>query len=843
METSQELYNALRSRFSNLDMGGDEATLVTDPKQAKFFDFDFKAEGKAYGRVSISLAEDGKLKLFYTRGLTDEMSDNIKSRWYEFLKNTKTFAQRNMLEFDARDITKQRLQNKDFEFMANTQNTVNTDAMAEEINRITKLADIQEVHPMAGEISRLAGGMNDQKAQEIINKIGPENLSQLKKHSTMGHSLPDTVKKDPGMKDTVLALTAIDDIAINGFDSKLLQLIFSKIGSEKKITADITESMYGSSRRSYTDLDETKLIIRHSKAVDEDVPGARSRHIDSLYIENAEGERFKYPVIHLNGARAMQRHIANGGKPYDEIGESIIKMSEAIASLNSFKQYASGKDSMNENSADLLAKVKTKLEALKEKVQLIQNQKYYEAYTNNFFKTQAGELPEDKLNAYREQFSKTTYDERLDQLFPLVDAIVKEEEYARYQSDAEQFIRDPNSELILSTNDARDAKTQMLVKGITADDKNTKMRLQAIHILGDIGSRMIPQDADDDKIANFASDMSHKLEIEDIFMQKDPAYQKAKHTAFALAGKYMSDLKNKDKDEIRKSPEEIKKFKNIKGQEYGDKSKEYGKKEGIDESIVNMFESAMNMIVEGTWSLPETEEEFEKMKEIMSKHLPVGKDAMNATSMAGDMGIGDDTLYDQLGDLYDAEGADACARNTIRNWVIKNLVNGGFAYKYSTDEIAKLKDAVAQQHQEEPHMAEIEAKRAGLTPVTPSKSDHFEDIKDYVMSHFNTEEKSFPMGETGIIQSTTKKFGDEFQPIIEKMVTILSGKEAELVDEDDVEENAFNTARDKAIADNKDSFTFNGKTYKVTGKDAADEKRADQRFGEQIDILKRLSGI
>ena len=768
METSQELYNALRSRFSNLDMGGDEATLVTDPKQAKFFDFDFKAEGKAYGRVSISLAEDGKLKLFYTRGLTDEMSDNIKSRWYEFLKNTKTFAQRNMLEFDARDITKQRLQNKDFEFMANTQNTVNTDAMAE----------------------------------------------------------------------------------------------------------DITESMYGSSRRSYTDLDETKLIIRHSKAVDEDVPGARSRHIDSLYIENAEGERFKYPVIHLNGARAMQRHIANGGKPYDEIGESIIKMSEAIASLNSFKQYASGKDSMNENSADLLAKVKTKLEALKEKVQLIQNQKYYEAYTNNFFKTQAGELPEDKLNAYREQFSKTTYDERLDQLFPLVDAIVKEEEYARYQSDAEQFIRDPNSELILSTNDARDAKTQMLVKGITADDKNTKMRLQAIHILGDIGSRMIPQDADDDKIANFASDMSHKLEIEDIFMQKDPAYQKAKQTAFALAGKYMSDLKNKDKDEIRKSPEEIKKFKNIKGQEYGDKSKEYGKKEGIDESIINMFESAMNMIVEGTWSLPETEEEFEKMKEIMSKHLPVGKDAMNATSMAGDMGIGDDTLYDQLGDLYDAEGEDACARNTIRNWVIKNLVNGGFAYKYSADEIAKLKDAVAQQHQEEPHMAETEAEPTKCdhcdgsgkhgeedcdqcggrgfkteqdgkeTMALSNKKDtNFEDIKDYVMSHFNTEEKSFPMGETGIIQSTTKKFGDEFHPIIEKMVTILSGKEAELVDEDDVEENAFNTARDKAIADNKDSFTFNGKTYKVTGKDAADEKRADQRFGEQIDILKRLSGI
>jgi hypothetical protein len=698
------------------------------------------------------------------------MSDAIKSRWYEFLKNTKQFAQRNMLEFDARDITKQRLQNKDFEFLANTQNTVNTDAMAE----------------------------------------------------------------------------------------------------------DITESMYGSSRRSYADLEETKLVIRHSKAVDETVPGSRSRHIDSLYIENADGERFKYPVIHLNGARAMQRHIANGGKPYDEIGESIIKMSETIASLNSFKQYASTKDSMNEQSSDLVAKVKSKLEALKEKVQLIQKQNYYEEYAKNFFNTAQSELTDEQMNAYREQFSKTVYDERLDRLFPLVDAIVKEEEYARYQSDAEQFIKDPNSELILSKNDARDAKTQMLVKGVTADDKATKMRFQAAHVLGDIASRMIPKDAEDDKIANFASDMSHKLEIEDMFMAKDPQYQKAKQTAFALAGKYMSDLKNKDKDEIRKDPQEIKKFKNIKGQEYGDKTKEYGKKEAIDESIIREFETVMNMVTEGTWSLPETEEEFEKVKELMSKHLPVGKDAMNATSMAGDMGIGDDTLYDQLGNLADAEGEDACARNTIRNWVIKNLINGGFAYKYTDEEKAKLKDAVAQKHEEEPHMAETEAEPTkcghcdgegkhgdkdcevcggrGYTTedetdgkeimTLPSKEDtKFEDIKDYVMSHYNTEEKSFPMGETGIVQSTTKKFGEEFQTIIEKLVSVLSGKEVELADDTDVDENAFNTARDKAIASNQDSFSFNGKTYKVTGKDAADEKRADQRFGEQISVLKRLSGI
>lgn len=56
-----------------------------------------------------------------------------------------------------------------------------------------------------------------------------------------------------------------------------------------------------------------------------------------------------------------------------------------------------------------------------------------------------------------------------------------------------------------------------------------------------------------------------------------------------------------------------------------------------------------------------------------------------------------------------------------------------------------------------------------------------------------------------------------------------------MVDEEDVEEaNAFNTARDKAIADGKGTFSFNGKTYKITGKGADDEKRAKDRFGESV---------
>ena len=68
---------------------------------------------------------------------------------------------------------------------------------------------------------------------------------------------------------------------------------------------------------------------------DEKVSG-RIRHIGSIYIESSEGERFKYPYKHLNGARAMARHVAEGGNAYDDFGKHIVSLSEEMAKLRKF---------------------------------------------------------------------------------------------------------------------------------------------------------------------------------------------------------------------------------------------------------------------------------------------------------------------------------------------------------------------------------------------------------------------------------------------------------------------------------------------------------------------------
>ena len=68
----------------------------------------------------------------------------------------------------------------------------------------------------------------------------------------------------------------------------------------------------------------------------------------------------------------------------------------------------------------------------------------------------------------------------------------------------------------------------------------------------------------------------------------------------------------------------------------------------------DIFESWINNLGEGTWSLPETPEQLDKLKTLMTKELIVGPDATNATEQLYDL-IGDDILFDRLQELADRD--------------------------------------------------------------------------------------------------------------------------------------------------------------------------------------------
>ena len=75
---------------------------------------------------------------------------------------------------------------------------------------------------------------------------------------------------------------------------------------------------------------------------------------------------------------------------------------------------------------------------------------------------------------------------------------------------------------------------------------------------------------------------------------------------------------------------------------------------GQEMKEADIFESWINNLAEGTWTLPETPEQLDKLKTLMTKELIVGPDATNATEQLYDL-VGDDVLFDRLHILADQD--------------------------------------------------------------------------------------------------------------------------------------------------------------------------------------------
>ena len=115
---AKDLFDKVRSRFTNLQMGDETGSVTVNPQDARFFDFDFAIEGHDLGRVSISINDIGNLKVFYSQGITENDDSGAQEIWYDFLREMRFFAKRRLLRFDTRDITKGNLEKKDFQYLA-----------------------------------------------------------------------------------------------------------------------------------------------------------------------------------------------------------------------------------------------------------------------------------------------------------------------------------------------------------------------------------------------------------------------------------------------------------------------------------------------------------------------------------------------------------------------------------------------------------------------------------------------------------------------------------------------------------------------------------------------------
>lgn len=322
---SQDLFDKVRSRFTNLEMGDETGAVTIDPAEARFFDFDFVNEGVNLGRVSISLNDLGSLKIYYSQGITENQDDQATQMWYDFLKEMRLFSMRRLLRFDTRDIAKNNLDKHDFQHLATTQ--------------------------------------------------GP--------------------KEEP-------------DMTMN--ESRWNQ----------KSSSKTSRAVQGT----------TEVIVRHAKPVDPLYAGSRSqkKNIKAIYIQNADGERFKYPFIHPAGAFAMAQHVDHGGAPHDPAGKAIVKMSEDIAQLQEFHRHIQ-RSSLHDDAMGITERALGRMNELKAQIAALGKRQHYESWMNEFQGTDDGEdmvLDAVTLEDYKSKFTQTNFQEELASFFPLLHRIMSE---------------------------------------------------------------------------------------------------------------------------------------------------------------------------------------------------------------------------------------------------------------------------------------------------------------------------------------------------------------------------------------------------------------------------------
>jgi hypothetical protein len=166
------------------------------------------------------------------------------------------------------------------------------------------------------------------------------------------------------------------------------------ISQQKFGDTNMTESrLYGTNKNSFQDIGAARLNIIHSRPVSHENPSARTQNIKSIHIENAAGERFKYPKMHINGARAMARHISEGGTPYDTFGKHIIGLSEELDQLRKFKMYMGRSNVVAEGMVDYIDIVVERIQTIKKTVASMQRENSYIKLRDSYIAEDAVEMP------------------------------------------------------------------------------------------------------------------------------------------------------------------------------------------------------------------------------------------------------------------------------------------------------------------------------------------------------------------------------------------------------------------------------------------------------------------
>lgn len=282
-------------------------------------------------------------------------------------------------------------------------------------NEGSEVADPQQARFFYVQDPNLMVNLDDKNAEIKMHK-GPTNIAQVQKTLDLLKNLSKTNLLDFDLREFG------KEIKPKNYSFRLNTNTMSDNIQTEGLSAPI-----GTPKTSSQHLEGAKLLIKHRKPVNEEIPGSRSRNIKALYVENADGERFKYPFIHLNGARAMTRHVQAGGTPYDEVGQSITGMSEQLSKIREVLNVMRRSPAVQEQAGSVMSSLLARQDRLRETVKRLTTAEGYRTYAETYTVPVKKEFAQEVLNAMKEKFTVTNVNNRIEELLPFITEVNDEE--------------------------------------------------------------------------------------------------------------------------------------------------------------------------------------------------------------------------------------------------------------------------------------------------------------------------------------------------------------------------------------------------------------------------------
>jgi flagellin-specific chaperone FliS len=197
----------------------------------------------------------------------------------------------------------------------------------------------------------------------------------------------------------------------------------NKLKHTMQSLSTINEGWKGTSKSSYNpQKNKTKLIIRHSRKIAEG--DQRFRNINAIFIENASGERFKLQFKNIAGARAMARHVSEGGTPYDMFGLHITETVQNINTMGSFLRVKTINES--EATSKLIEGCISYNKKLKKNIKLMSGVRGYKTYTETWHPLNIQENEELVEQVRDLLIPEGTTDTRINDVLPVLANLISE---------------------------------------------------------------------------------------------------------------------------------------------------------------------------------------------------------------------------------------------------------------------------------------------------------------------------------------------------------------------------------------------------------------------------------